>query len=291
MNCQPKSGCRPASFKALFRSYPSKRMSVSASSSMSVPHRYNTRFQKKNRATVSTSIIPPPITTSNTLRKECIWGECLVITQSQETPKMSQETPKKPLGPPPGFEHVTPKAPRPVTTPTTTPITTKKINHYDKPRMGYDINQTIAYQVKQSTIYITTQLNGCEKVVGTKNKKMYCTNIFNHLLANHGLLILYPDFRATVLKKVNEIITECKKNVEDFKQKELEEELDNLQDKITKRLYNRDYSLRIKSHINDIKNIIDMANTDLQNEPIVDLCNDVRNLINNVITTHPNYVA
>jgi hypothetical protein len=34
-----------------------------------------------------------------------------------------------------------------------------------------------------------------------------------------------------------------------------------------------------------------MANIDLQSDPLADLCNDVKNLITNVITTHPNYIA
>ena len=272
---------------------------------MSAPsHRYNTRSAHKARhneahkalqtlfsATRETSSETPlKQETSRKLGPGCICEKCT----------------DKPLGPPPGFEHVIPKkieeSPKEAPTPTT-PTTPTTPNIVKMPTMsptkyygeatplGFDVNQTLAYQVRQSNIYIDYELNACKKTKGVNNKKAHITNIFNHLLANHAILILYPKFRKIVLNKIDEIAADCKKHAEEIKQKELEEELNNLETKIVDRLINSDYKYRVKGYINDIKNIIDMTHKELEYDTLPELCGALRNLIKDNICAHPNYVA
>ena len=283
---------------------------------MSVTYRYNTRSVTKayNRTkqnnqlyqhlinNSSTTPSTPSSTTSSTttnptLRNGCICGKCVA------------EPLKKPLGPPPGFENIIPKEPvKIITIPTNTTIpannttsanttipannTTPANIYYNNTKLpGLDIPQSLAYQAKQSNVYIKHYLDACEKTKDIKNKKVIVANIFNHLLANHALLILYPRFRKTVLNKVDEIENECKKRREELKKHELNNELNNLENKINNRLINDDYSYRVKGFIKDIMNTIELAHKDLVNDTLPGLCVAVRNLIKDVIPTHPNYIA
>ena len=210
------------------------------------------------------------------------------VTKAKASMQPNKAVTKSPLGPPPGFEHV---IPTPRVQPAVQP--TKQLIPGPLPKSpytAYNIPLIQTPEVMGSSVYISHQLKANNKVHGTANKKHHASNIFLHLLNNHAILIQHPKFRFTVLKKAEEIATDCKRHARDLKQTELEKELDALQTKLTSRLHNIEHHARIKNHIADIRGMIAIANTEFKSEPLIDLCDAIKNLIINIIPSHPNYV-
>jgi hypothetical protein len=291
---------------------------MSASVASIATHRYNTRSKRSYRVVTNamlaaetdalrtllekcknSSIPAPSVTTETTPSAPSATTENTPSTPSattENTPSTPSATTENTPSTPSATTETTPSTPSattentpstpvepPVATPASAPapnITETYIKHTPP---------TPDTLVRDDVLYMTHLLNMCETVRGKKNKKAVANIIFNYIMSHPRLILRHPKFRVTVWKKADEIEKDCLEDIADLNRKELDNDLNNFINKISK--LQRGYDSQLSPHIRHIKNILDNIHNELTDDPLIVLCRLVKKFITTDIIKHPEYIA
>lgn len=143
--------------------------------------------------------------------------------------------------------------------------------------------------LRGSVNIIKTYLDECNEARGCEQKCVIVKKLFEYLIANPDICIIYPRFRFMVKAKVDEFKTQLQSYKSEFN---LDSETKSIIDTIVavkNKIHNTDHNEKLSSKLTDIKDILYSYNQYVQNQPLFITLNSMEKTLED-IKKHPNYV-
>lgn len=137
---------------------------------------------------------------------------------------------------------------------------------------------------------IKTYLNECNEARGYEQKCVVVKKLFEYLIVNPDICIIYPRFRFMVKAKIDEFKTQLQSYKSEFN---LDSETKNIIDTfvaVKNKIHNIDHNEKLSSKLNDIKDILYSYNQYIQNQPLLITLNSMEKTLED-IKKHPDYVV
>lgn len=144
--------------------------------------------------------------------------------------------------------------------------------------------------LRGSVNIIKTYLDECNQARGCEQKCAVVKKLFEYLIANPEICIIYPRFRFMVKAKVDEFKTLLQSYKSDFN---LDSEAKNIIDAIVAakaKIHHTDYNEKLSSKLNDIKDILYSYNEYTHNQPLLITLNSMEKTLED-IKKNPSYVV